>query len=177
MAAVGIREDVSVPEGVEAKLEGKTLEISGAKGKLVRKFDIPGVGLKQEGKSLVIETALTRRKKRAAVGAIKSHLLNMFKGVTEGFTYKLRVVFSHFPITIKVEGKRVLIHNLLGERSPRVAEIIGDATVEVKGDEILVQGINKEEVGQTAFNIEQATFIKHRDLRVFQDGCYIIERV
>jgi large subunit ribosomal protein L6 len=49
-------------------------------------------------------------------------------------------------------------------------------SVEVNGDEIIVQGVDKDEVGQSAFNIEQATFIRHRDPRVFQDGCYILER-
>jgi large subunit ribosomal protein L6 len=85
-------------------------------------------------------------------------------------------VYSHVPVTVKVEGKRVLIQNFLGERSPRVAKIIGDTAVEVSGDEITVSGIDKEAVGQTARNIEQATSIKYRDLRVFQDGCYITER-
>jgi len=57
-----------------------------------------------------------------------------------------------------------------------VAKIVGDVKVEAKEDEIIVQGIDRDEVGQTAFNIEQATFIRHRDPRVFQDGCYIVER-
>ena len=175
MVAV-MREEVQVPEKVEVELKGNAVEVSGPKGKLARSFDIPGVELRREGNTIVVETKFKQRKKRAAVGTVKAHLLNMFKGVTDGFTYKLRTVYSHFPITVKVEGKRVLIHNLLGERSPRIAKIVGGARVEVKGDEIIVSGIDKEEVGQTAFNIEQATYVRHRDLRVFQDGCYIVER-
>lgn len=174
--AAKIREDVEVPEGVEVKLSGKMIEASGPKGKLAYKFDVPGVELKTEGQKILVEALFQRRKHRAAVGMIRARLANMFKGVTTGFAYKLRVVYSHFPITIKVEGKRVLIQNFLGERAPRVAKIVGDVGVEVKGDEIIVQGINRNEVGQTAFNIEQATFIRHRDPRVFQDGCYIVER-
>ena len=171
-----IKEEVEVPEGVELKLLGKMIKISGPKGKLAYKFDVPGVELKTEGQKILIETQFPRRKHRAAVGMIRSRLANMFKGVSTGLTYKLRVVYSHFPITIKVEGKRVLIQNFLGERAPRVAKIVGDVGVEAKGDEIIVQGINRNEVGQTAFNIEQATFIRHRDPRVFQDGCYIVEK-
>lgn len=171
-----IREEVEVPEGVELKLSGKMIEVSGPKGKLARKFDVPKVELKTEGKKILIETPFPRRRHRAAVGMIRARLANMFKGVTTGFTYKLRVVYSHFPITIKVMGKRVLIQNFLGERAPRVAKIVGNVGVEVNGDEIIVQGIDRDEVGQTAFNIEQATFIRHRDPRIFQDGCYIVER-
>lgn len=172
MFAARIREEVKVPEGVEVKLTGKTVEVSGSKGKLTRTFDIPGIGLKREGELIMVEATLPRRKQHAAVGAVKSHLLNMMKGVTEGFTYKLRIVYAHFPITVKVEDKRALIHNFLGERSPRVAKIVGNVKVQVKDDEIIVDGINKEEVGQTAFNLEQATYVKRRDPRTFQDGIY-----
>jgi large subunit ribosomal protein L6 len=171
-----IREEVELPEGVEAKLSGKTVEISGRKGVLKRTFDFQGVDIRQEGRTIAIETTSGRRRQRSAVGTIKSHLLNMIKGVTEGFRYKLRVVYAHFPITVKVEDGRVLIHNFLGERSPRVAKIVGGASVRVEGDEVIVEGIDKEEVGQTAFNIEQATYIKRRDPRVFQDGIYIVEK-
>lgn len=176
MALAQIREEVMVPDGVEVKLSGRTIEVRGPKGKLERTIDIPGVNLKQEGRSILIEAEFPRRRQHAAVGTIKSHLLNMIKGVTEGFAYKLRISYVHFPITVKVEGKQVLIHNFLGERSPRVAKVVGDVDVKVKDDEIIVEGLNKEEVGQTAFNIEQATYIKRRDPRIFQDGIYIVER-
>ncbi|RLG57433.1 MAG: 50S ribosomal protein L6 [Hadesarchaea archaeon] len=171
-----IKEELEVPEGVELKVSGRTVEVSGPKGKLTRTFDFQRVSIKVEGKKVLISSDSTRRRDKAAVMTVRSHLRNMFKGVTEGFTYKLKVVYSHFPITVKVDGKRVLIQNFIGERAPRVAKIVGDVSVEVHGDEILVKGINKDDVGQTAFNIEQATQVKYRDLRVFQDGCYITER-
>lgn len=167
-----IREEVEVPKGVEVNLERNTVEVSGPKGRLARTFDIPEVALKLGDEKISIETSHSRRRYRAAVGTIKANLINMCKGVTEGFTYKLRTVYSHFPITVKVEGKRVLIHNFLGERAPREAQIVGDTKVEVRGDEVVVEGIDKEKVGQTALNIERATSIKRRDPRVFQDGIY-----
>lgn len=175
MAIAQIKEEVEMPKDVELKVLDKTIEVSGPKGKLAREFKMSDVRLKTGEGKILIETDSSRRKNRAAVGTIRAQLLNMFKGVTEGFTYKLRVVYSHFPITVKVEGKRVLIQNFLGERASRVAKIVGDVSVEARGDEIIVKGINKDEVGQTAFNIEQATFVKHRDLRVFQDGIYLVE--
>ena len=92
------------------------------------------------------------------------------------FKYKLKIVYAHFPITAKVEGKKLLIQNFLGEKSPRVAKIVGDVNVKVEGDEVTVEGINKEEVGQTAINIEQATVVRYRDRRTFQDGIYIFSK-
>jgi len=100
----------------------------------------------------------------------------MITGVTKGFTYKLKIVFSHFPINVSVKGDRVIIENFTGERNPRKARIRGEAKVRVKGDDVIVTGIDIEEVAQTAANIEQATNIKNKDPRVFLDGIYVYEK-
>jgi large subunit ribosomal protein L6 len=68
------------------------------------------------------------------------------------------------------------VDNFLGEKTPRTTRIVGDCKVAVKGTELTVQGIDKEEVGQTVANIEKLTKVKKRDPRVFQDGIYLIER-
>jgi len=169
-------EEIGIPEGVEVKLEGSRVEVSGPKGRVVRNFNLRGVEVRVEGGKVRISSRSDKRKVKAMVGTVKAHLRNAFKGVTQGFVYKLKIVYSHFPITVKVEGDKVFIHNLLGEKVPRVAKIVGGAQVEVVGDEIWVKGVDKEEVGQTALNIEQATRIKEKDPRVFQDGCYLFER-
>ncbi len=169
------QEKIEVPEGVEFKVSGMTVEVSGKKGKLSRTFDSPKLRIKADGRSLLAEMDSVRRKDKAVVGTFRAHMLNMIKGVSEGFVYKLQTVYSHFPITVKVEGKKVAINNFLGERSARSANIVGDVAVEVSGDSILVKGANKDEVGQTAYNIEQATIVKYRDRKTFQDGCYIVE--
>jgi large subunit ribosomal protein L6 len=100
----------------------------------------------------------------------------MITGVKKGFTYKLKIVFSHFPISVKVQGNTVLIENFTGERNPRRAKIVGDAKVKVVGDDVIVQGINLEDVSQTAANIEQATKVRRKDPRVFLDGIYLYEK-
>ena len=110
------------------------------------------------------------------IGTFVAHINNMIKGVTEGFEYKMKTVFSHFPIKTSVDGNEFVIKNFLGERSPRRAKILDGVTVEVKGDDITIQGINKERVGQTVANIERATKVKKRDVRVFQDGVYRVSK-
>jgi large subunit ribosomal protein L6 len=171
-----LKETIDLPEGIEVRLEGDSVEVSGERGKLRRRFDFPKVTLRAEGRKIIVEAESNKRRDKAALGTVKAHLRNMFKGVKEGFTYKLRVVYSHFPIKVEVGEGRVLIHNFLGEKYPRVAKIVGGTQVRVDGDEILVSGINKEEVGQTAINIERATAVRYRDRRVFQDGCYLVEK-
>ena len=69
-----------------------------------------------------------------------------------------------------------MISNFLGERKPRSAKIMGDSKVEIKGDTVVVSGIDKELVGQTMANIEQATKVRGFDIRVFQDGIYLVDK-
>ena len=167
---------IPMPEGVEVEIKEGNVRVSGPKGVVERRLWHPNVKIEREGQSVFVRWEAPRRKVRAVAGTFAAHIKNMITGATEGFTYKLRVVYSHFPIQVKVVGNKVEISNFLGEKRPRVAEIVGDVKVEVKGRDIIVTGINKEAVGQTAANIEQATKIKRRDPRVFQDGIYLVEK-
>jgi large subunit ribosomal protein L6 len=167
---------VKIPSGVKINVRGKVVEVIGEKGSLIRDFSDHPVVIEVVGDEAVISALWPRKKEKACVGTVAAHIRNMIKGVTRGFTYKLKVVFAHFPISVKVSGDKILIENFMGERAPRVAKIIGNTKVIVKGDDIIVQGINLEEVSQTAANIEQATKIKDRDPRRFLDGIYIYEK-
>ncbi|MGN6349823.1 MAG: 50S ribosomal protein L6 [Candidatus Nitrosocosmicus sp.] len=101
----------------------------------------------------------------------------MIKGSTKGFTYRLKIVFAHFPISVKIKGKDISVENFFGERSARVSKIIGDDTkVTVQGEDIIVSGPNIESVSQTAANLELATRIKNKDSRVFLDGVYVYSK-
>jgi large subunit ribosomal protein L6 len=100
----------------------------------------------------------------------------MITGVTKGYQYKLKIVFSHFPISVKLQDKSVLIENFTGERRPRRIKLIGSVKVKIEPDDIIVEGANLEEVSQTAANIEQATRVRNKDPRVFLDGIYVYER-
>jgi large subunit ribosomal protein L6 len=100
----------------------------------------------------------------------------MVTGVTKGYTYKVKVVYAHFPISVKTKGDEILVENFVGERSPRVAKIVRACKVSVEGDDVVIKGVSVEDVGQTAANLEQATKIKRKDQRVFLDGLYIYEK-
>ena len=176
MRAIETVTTVEIPEGVEGMLEGRIVTIKGEKGELVRDFSHAAIQIQLEGKTVTVQASWPRKKEAALVGTIRSHIQNMIKGVTKGFTYKLKIVFSHFPITVKIIGKTLTIENFTGERSPRKAKIMGDSKVTVKGDDIIVQGINLEDVSQTAANIQNATKIRNKDPRVFLDGIYVYEK-
>lgn len=168
-------ETIQVPDDVQLTIDGRRVTAKGAKGMLMRDFSHEPVQLEIEGKTVKIWVAWPRKKESALVGTIRSHIQNMITGVTKGFTYKLKIVFSHFPISTKVKEKTFLIENFTGERCPRKAKIIGNVQVKIEGEDIIVQGINLEEVSQTAANIEQSTKVKKKDPRIFLDGLYVFE--
>jgi large subunit ribosomal protein L6 len=169
--------EIEIPENVSVEIEDKKVKVSGEKGTLEKEFKyFWDIKIEKKNNKIVVSSNSDRRKVKATVGSIVAHINNMIKGVTKGFVYKLKIVYSHFPIKVRTEGDKVIIQNFLGERSPRIAKIMGDTKVEVKGQEVEVSGIDIEAVGQTAANIEQACRIRGKDRRVFQDGIFIVEK-
>jgi large subunit ribosomal protein L6 len=167
---------IQVPDGVDVSLAGRKVTVKGDKGTLTRDFSYVPISIDVNGKTIRVWAEWPRKKEASLVGTIYSHIQNMIKGVQKGFSYKLKIVFSHFPISVKVQGKSVLIENFTGERRARKAKIVGDVQVKVQSEDIVVQGLNLEDVSQTAANIEQATKVKRKDPRVFLDGIYVYEQ-
>ncbi|MDP6869331.1 MAG: 50S ribosomal protein L6 [Candidatus Poseidoniaceae archaeon] len=173
-----IEHNIIVPEEVSVSVDGDNVTITGPKGSLSREFSSPRHNILQEGGGILVRIDLPRRKEKALAGTWNAHLKNMIKGVTEGFTYTLKALYSHFPMTLNVSGNKLVVNNYFGERVPREAAILSGVEVKVQNKtEVVVSGIDKEAVGQTAANIERCTTVKNRDRRVFQDGIYLIEKV
>ncbi len=173
-----ITEIIPVPEDVTVTVEANNeVTVKGNGGEIKRNFNHNNITVTKDDDNVTVFVAFPNKKDKAMVGTIRSHISNMIYGVKHGFTYKMKIVYAHFPMTVKVKGKQITIDNFLGERSPRHAKIIGDdVKVQVKGDDVIITGINKEHVGQTMANIEQATKIKRRDPRIFQDGIYLVDK-
>ena len=167
---------VEIPSDIEVEINNFKVKVSGSKGSLERDFYSPlfkkDILIKKNDNKIFITTESKRKKVKAMLGTIEAHIENMFRGVKEGFIIKLKIVYMHFPFTVKVSGKDISINNFLGEKLSRKTKIVGDCKVEIKGDEITVTGISKEDVGQTAANLERVTWIRARDRRVFQDGIF-----
>ncbi|MFH1247024.1 MAG: 50S ribosomal protein L6 [Candidatus Micrarchaeota archaeon] len=166
-------EKLQIPSGITVEVKKNNLAVSG-KGKTFEiPFDNRITGIKVEASEIVFNFVDKENKnKRACTSSIVAHVKNAFIGIETGFSKKLQVVYSHFPVSIEIKGCQGVIKNFLGEKLPRVAEIIGDTKVDVKGQDIVVSGSSKYAVGQTANNFIIATRIKGKDRRVFQDGIY-----
>ena len=177
MPLTGLKEErVKIPDGVQVKLAGDQVLVAGKGVALQRTLSHPRVTMAVESGEVKIRSEYPDRRDGALVGTFAAHVRNMILGVTEGFTYEMKIVYSHFPVKATVKGEEFVIENFLGEKFPRRADIRGATKVEVKGDQVILTGPDIEAVSQTAANIEQATKIKGFDPRVFQDGIYITKK-
>jgi large subunit ribosomal protein L6 len=171
-----ISRTIPIPEDVVINIDGHKVTVRGAKATLTRDFSHAAVSMETDGKNVRISAQWPRKKEASLVGTVESHIKNMITGVTKGYTYKLKIVFSHFPITVKVQGRAVMVENFTGERRARKADILGDVKVKLEPDDIIISGSTLEDVSQTAANIEMMTRVTNKDPRVFLDGIYVYER-
>ena len=171
-----VRETVEIPDGVDASVNQSVVSSKGPLGRLERSFHHTPINLRREGDEIVVEALWPDKKTRASVGAVRSHIRNMMTGVTKGFTYKLKIVYAHFPMSVKVKGQELVIENFGGERRPRTVNIPRDVKITIDGDDVIVKGVDLEEVSQVAANIEQETKIREKDPRIFLDGIYVYEK-
>jgi len=176
MRAIETSKTIQIPDDVKMLIEGRRVTVDGLKGTLTRDFSHTPISIELEGKTVRIWAEWPRKKEAALTGTVYSHIRNMITGVRKGFTYKLKIVFSHFPISVKVKNQTILIENFTGERSPRKVKMAGDVRINVQSEDVIIQGINLEDVSQTAANIEQATKVKRKDPRIFLDGIYVYEK-
>jgi large subunit ribosomal protein L6 len=175
--AVEVSRIIQLPDDVDFSIEGRKVTVKGPKGTLTRDFASAPISMQLDGKTIRVWAEWPRKQEASLVGTIHSHIQNMITGVRKGFTYKLKIVFSHFPISVKLKDKFVLIENFTGERNPRKARIMGNAQVKIQPEDVIIQGIDLEDISQTAANIEQATKVKRKDPRIFLDGLYVYERI
>ncbi len=175
-----IAHKIPLMDGVNATLSGDLLSVSKGNNSLSREFVHPKIELRVSNEEIIVFCNLPRRAEKALSGTWSAHINNMVNGVDVGYEYHLKAVYSHFPMTLKVQGDIMTVTNLFGEKVPRVAKLPwSPSDVEVKisnKTDVVVKGIDKEKVGQTAANIERSCRIKNRDRRVFQDGIYITSK-
>lgn len=171
---------ITPPEGVTISLVGKRITVKGPKGSITKDFSHADIIIEMQGKDIVIKSQFPKKKQKALIGTIASHVNNMITGVTKGFEYRMKIVYAHFPIKVETSKDTVTINNLYGRRAPIKVKIVGEKTqVKVDGDDVVVTGINKEEVGQTCANIQESTRLRGKrrtSPKTFMDGIYVFKR-
>ncbi|MBW6451811.1 MAG: 50S ribosomal protein L6 [DPANN group archaeon] len=172
----GIENEIEIQEGVTFKKEGTMLTATGPKGNASYNFTNPHINIDLKNNKIKISTDLDRKKQNSIISTLSTIIKNMMTGVKDEFTYEMKVVYSHFPITTNLKDDIFEIKNLFGEKGNRYAKIVGNTKIVVKKEDIVLTGTDKYAVGQTAANIEQGCKIRNKDRRVFKDGIYITKK-
>src|SRR5712692_1802626 len=173
-----LQRTIQVPKDIEVQIDGRKVRVQGPLGVLEEDLSHLPIEISMVGTEILISTKWPRKREVGMLGTGSAHIRNMIKGATSGYKFNLKTVYAHFPVTVKVEEKTktLRIENFTGEKTPRFAPILDGVKVQVKGEEITVEGNNLQSVSQTAANIQNATRIKKKDQRVFLDGIYVSEK-
>ena len=176
MIKESIKRVVSLPENVQVEVDGSKVTLAGNGNENSRAFKVKGISFKKIENGIEVEATPAKKKMDAKLKTVIGHLNNMAKGLSKNFEYNLTVVYSHFPMNVAVKGNLVEINNFTGEKKPRISKILPGVTVEIKGKNVTIKGHKKEDVGQTAGNLEKATRLVGKDRRIYQDGIYIVNK-
>ena len=171
-----MEEILEIPEGIKVEYKNGVFLVAGKLGEVKKMLKHPLIDVAVKDNNVTLFSANESRKAKRLIKTFVSHIKKLFKGVQEGFTYKLKVVFTHFPTTLKVKDDKIFIENFIGERSPRIAKKFPGVEVKIDKQDVTVSGIDLYAVSQTAANIERTAKIVGKDRRIFQDGIYITSK-
>jgi large subunit ribosomal protein L6 len=170
------QDQVDIPEGVTVTLNKHMLSFVGPLGKTHKSFRSIPVNIEIVEGKIILKSINFKKRDYAILHTARSIIRNICEGLIVGYTIKMKVVYAHFPVTVKVDGKKIIIENFQGERAPRTTHIVGNTKVVPKGEDVILTGEVWTDITQTAANIELKTKVKNKDHRVFLDGIYAFEK-
>jgi len=173
-----ICEKIGIPQGITVTIDSMTVvTVKGPKGEIKKIMKDAFVNVHVDGASVSIEAKNASGRQKKMIYTFKAHLNNMFKGVVEPWIYNMKICAGHFPMTVAVQGDKLVVKNFLGEKVPRVLKIRKGVKVVIQDKDVTVESVDKELAGNTASDIELLLAIRGgRDLRKFQDGIYITNK-
>ena len=150
MSRIG-KKPVTIPAGVEVKVDGTTVTVKGPKGTLTQEVH-PNMTINIEGSELTVTRPNDDKENRALHGLTRSLIANMVEGVTEGFKKTLQV--NGVGYRVAKQGK-TLVMNLGFSHQVNVEETDG-ITIEVPdANTIVISGADKQKVGQFAAEVRE----------------------
>ncbi len=148
MSRIG-KSPITVPAGVDVKIDGTTVTVKGPKGTLTKEFK-PSMIIKMEGTTVVVERPDDAKENRALHGLTRTLIANMIEGVTNGYKKELDVNGVGF--RVQKQGKDLIMN--LGFSHQVIVSDTEDVTIESPApNKIIVSGIDKQKVGQFAAEI------------------------
>jgi large subunit ribosomal protein L6 len=142
---------VTVPSGVDVKVDGAQVTVKGSKGELSREFT-DRVSFAMDDGVITVAREDDTRESRALHGLSRALLANMVEGVSEGFSKVLEIQGVGYRASLKGSD----IELLVGFSHPVNVKAPKGITFEVpEPTRIVVSGIDKEQVGQVAADIRK----------------------
>jgi len=158
-----VRREVTVPQGVKVHIVGKRVRVEGPLGSVEKDFShAKNVNITQEDGKIVLEAFNADKKTYSVVNTLASKIENMIVGVEKGFRYKMKIVYAHFPMNVKVDDKNgiVIIENFLGRRGKITTRLMPGVKVKVDKEDVIIEGVDKDAVAQTAASIYEVTRLR-----------------
>ena len=151
MSRIG-RLPIGIPQGVQIDIKGRRVAVKGPKGTLERRFH-PDLKIEMEGEQLRVTRPTDQRHHRALHGLTRSLLANMVTGVSQGYTRELLIEGVGY--RADMQGNNLVMN--LGFSHSVTVEPPQNVTfkVEDRGKRIVVEGIDKEVVGQISADIRK----------------------
>lgn len=148
MSRIG-KKPIEIPAGVEVKVEGSTVTVKGPKGELTRSFD-KDMNITIDNNVLTVERPDDSKKYKSLHGLVRTLIMNMIVGVTEGYKKELEIVGTGYRAAKK--GNKLAL--TLGFSHPLDLEDPEGITTECpSANQIVISGIDKEKVGAYAAHI------------------------
>ncbi len=150
MSRIG-RKPISVPAGVEVKIDGATVTVKGPKGSLTKTFNHDMI-IKLEGNEINVDRPSEDKIYKSLHGLTRTLIQNMVEGVTTGFSKALEVEGVGYRVA--KQGKNLVMN--LGYSHQVIIPETDEITIEVaSANSIIVRGIDKQAVGQFAAEIRE----------------------
>ena len=148
MSRIG-KNPISVPSGVEVKVDGQDVAVKGPKGELSVTIAEP-ITVSLEDGVVTVARPDEERESRSLHGLSRTLINNIVLGVTEGFTKKLEIVGTGY----RVVAKGTDLEFALGFSHPVVVKAPEGITFAVESPtKFSVSGISKQQVGHVAAKI------------------------
>ena len=150
MSRIG-RMPITVPEGVDVKLDGNVITVKGKNGTLTRELN-PAMNVAIDGSVITVTRPNDEKQNRSLHGLTRTLNNNMIIGVTEGYKKTLEV--NGVGYRVQKQGKQVVMN--LGYSHQVIVEENDDIALTVEGtNKIIVSGPDKQKVGQFAAEIRE----------------------
>ena len=149
MSRVG-KKPILIPSGVECKVNGSRVEVKGPKGQLVRDMH-PNMKIELKDNAVTVSRPTDGRLDRSLHGLTRTLINNMVLGVSTGYSKQLNIVGVGYKVALK--GKDLDLNLGLSHAINYPAPKGIEFDVDGKKNTVVVKGINKELVGQTAAEI------------------------